>query len=188
MLHALLNLILPPALFQLWGRNVPSTIPCAGGVGGIAASSPLPGVHYADFPFLTNCKTRKGQSLCLVCHRQPPLYIQARSALAYDEGSRRFVIKFKHGDGTYLAPALAAAMMRVGQDILDNTDILIPVPLHWQRLFWRQYNQATLLSLSLTRQTGIPNTNRYFEAPPRNTTHRPSKPAKTVMRMSGGHS
>jgi ComF family protein len=83
------------------------------------------------------------------------LYVQARSALVYDEGSRRFVIKFKHGDGTYLAPPLATMMMRVGQEILANTDILIPVPLHWRRLFWRQYNQATLLSLGLTHQTGI---------------------------------
>jgi len=65
-------------------------------------------------------------------------------------------LKLKQGDGTYLVPALSKLMMRVGQDILSHTDLLIPVPLHWKRLFMRQYNQATLLSYHLTHLTKIP--------------------------------
>jgi ComF family protein len=84
------------------------------------------------------------------------LFTQCRSALAYQEDSRHFILKLKHGDGTYLAPGLSKLMMRVGQDILANTDLLIPVPLHWKRLFLRQYNQATLLSKHITHQTNIP--------------------------------
>jgi len=65
-------------------------------------------------------------------------------------------LKLKQGDGTYLAPGLSRLMMRVGQDILSQTDFLIPVPLHWKRLFSRQYNQATLLSHEITYETNIP--------------------------------
>lgn len=103
------------------------------------------------FPFET-----PQQTLCSSCHRLPPLFVQCRNALAYQESSRPFILKFKHGDGTYLAPGLSQLMLRVGQDILSQTDLLIPVPLHWKRLFLRQYNQATLLSHQITRQTSIP--------------------------------
>jgi ComF family protein len=84
------------------------------------------------------------------------LFVQCRSAVAYQEGSRPLILKFKQGDGTYLAPGLANLMLRAGQDILSHTDLLIPVPLHWKRLFMRQYNQATLLSSQLSRLTKIP--------------------------------
>lgn len=46
--------------------------------------------------------------------------------------------------------------MVVGQDILCHTDFLVPIPLHWKRLFTRQYNQAALLSYHLTHLTNIP--------------------------------
>lgn len=95
------------------------------------------------------------QSLCPRCHRFLPLFVQCRSAFTYEEKSRSIILRFKHGDGTYLAPGLAILMLRVGQEILSSTDLLIPVPLHWKRLFIRQYNQAALLSYQLSRLTGI---------------------------------
>ena len=93
---------------------------------------------------------------CLSCSRQPPDFVQGRSALAYDEGCRGFILKFKEGDATYLAPGLAHLMFHAGRDILFHTDLLVPVPLHWQRLFRRQYNQAALLAGCLASRTGIP--------------------------------
>ena len=96
------------------------------------------------------------QTLCAACHHLPPLFTQCRSALAYQDSSRSFILKFKHGDATYLAPGLSKLMMFAGQDILSQTDLLIPIPLHWKRLFMRQYNQAALLSYHLTHLTNIP--------------------------------
>lgn len=94
--------------------------------------------------------------LCPHCFRLPPVYVQCRSALAYQEGSRPFILRFKQGDGTHLAPGLAKIMLRAGSDILSKTELLIPVPLHWRRLFVRQYNQSTLLAMYLSGLTGIP--------------------------------
>jgi ComF family protein len=103
------------------------------------------------FPYET-----PGQTVCIQCYRFPPLFIQGRSVLAYQEFSRTILLKFKHGDATHLAPGLARLMLRVGKDILSSTDLLVPVPLHWKRLFWRQYNQAALLSHQLSHLTGVP--------------------------------
>jgi len=94
--------------------------------------------------------------ICLSCSHQPPLFAQCRSALAYDEGSRPFILKLKHADSTYLAKGLSQLMVRAGTDIFPHTDLLIPVPLHWKRLFWRQYNQAILLTHHIAQQTRIP--------------------------------
>ena len=37
-------------------------------------------------------------------------------------------------------------MHRVGGEVLTGADLLVPVPLHWTRLFQRRYNQAALLA------------------------------------------
>ncbi|MBM3467949.1 MAG: ComF family protein [Alphaproteobacteria bacterium] len=100
--------------------------------------------------------TAEKNTLCPSCYRLPPLFVHCRSALAYQEGTRRLILKFKQGDGTYLTPGLGNLMLKAGEDILKQTDMLIPVPLHWSRLFRRQYNQATLLAKYISLQTSIP--------------------------------
>ena len=37
-------------------------------------------------------------------------------------------------------------MAAAARDILADSDVIAPVPLHWTRLFRRRYNQATLLA------------------------------------------
>jgi ComF family protein len=59
------------------------------------------------------------------------------------------VLAFKHGDKLQLAPALAGFMRRVGDDLLHDRDLIVPVPLHWTRLFVRRYNQAAVLAHAL---------------------------------------
>jgi ComF family protein len=39
---------------------------------------------------------------------------------------------------------------------LTDADLLIPVPLHWARLFHRRYNQAALLANSLSQASELP--------------------------------
>ena len=36
-----------------------------------------------------------------------------------------------------------------------GADLIVPVPLHWTRLFNRRYNQAALLAHALGRETGL---------------------------------
>jgi ComF family protein len=85
-------------------------------------------------------------AVCADCARERPSWDQARAVLRYDKNSRRLVLGFKHGDHTHSAAAFGRWMQRAGADLLARADLLVPVPLHWTRLFQRRYNQAALLA------------------------------------------
>jgi ComF family protein len=76
--------------------------------------------------------------------------------MLYDDGSRKLVLGFKHGDRTYAAGALAAWMHRAADEFISAADFLVPVPLHRWRLFKRRYNQSSLLAHALGRLAGKP--------------------------------
>ena len=94
-------------------------------------------------------------ALCGACMRQPPLYERARAVMAYDEASRDIILAFKHRDRTQAAPVLGRWMARAGAELLAGADLLVPVPLHWTRLFTRRFNQAALLAQAIGRTAGI---------------------------------
>jgi ComF family protein len=85
-------------------------------------------------------------AVCGDCARGRPIWDQARAVLRYDKNSRRLLLGFKHGDHTHSAAAFGQWMQRAGADVLARADLLVPVPLHWTRLFRRRYNQAALLA------------------------------------------
>ncbi len=95
-------------------------------------------------------------ALCGVCSKSRPLYERARAALRYDDASRPLILAFKHGDRTDCAPALGRWLARAGAELLVDADVIVPVPLHWWRLFRRRYNQAGLLAQALGRIAGKP--------------------------------
>jgi ComF family protein len=150
--NGILNLILPPRCFNCGEILSENHSLCPTCWNSCVFISP-PWCNLCGWPFPYEVPDKY---LCPHCFRLPPEYVQCRSALAYQEGSRPFILKFKQGDGTHLAPGLAKIMLRVGNDILSRSDLLIPVPLHWKRLFLRQYNQASLLSTHLSELTGVP--------------------------------
>jgi ComF family protein len=92
----------------------------------------------------------EGQSsLCLACQDSNSFLDQTRSALAYDDVSKAMILRFKHGDAVHLAPGFVQWMAQAGKNLLSECDGIIPVPLHWRRLFKRRYNQAALLAQGL---------------------------------------
>jgi ComF family protein len=93
-------------------------------------------------------------ALCGACARETHAFARARAAMVYDEESRRLVLAFKHGDRLHLAPALGSWMRRAGAELLAQCDVLVPVPLHWTRLFTRRYNQAAVLAHALAAPGG----------------------------------
>ncbi|HSK41461.1 MAG TPA: ComF family protein [Arenibaculum sp.] len=102
------------------------------------------------------CADADADILCGPCLAGPPPFGRARSVLAYDDASRRLVLKFKHADQIFAAPAYGAWLARTGADLLREADLLVPVPLHRRRLFARRYNQSALLALAAGRLAGVP--------------------------------
>jgi ComF family protein len=86
----------------------------------------------------------------------PPSYQRARAAVRYDDIARALVHAFKYSDRLDLAPTLGRWTARAGQEILAGADALIPVPLHWRRLWARRFNQSAALAQAISAVSGVP--------------------------------
>jgi ComF family protein len=85
----------------------------------------------------------------------PPVFGRARAVAEYEGTARALVHRLKYGDRLDLARALGAMMARAGSELLDEADLVVPVPLHWRRLWQRRFNQAATLGHVLARRAGI---------------------------------
>lgn len=94
--------------------------------------------------------------LSLEAIANPPAYQRARAVVCYDDAASKLVHALKYADRLDLAPMLGAWMARAGAELLDGADALVPVPLHWRRLWARRFNQSTALAKAIGRERGIP--------------------------------
>jgi len=85
----------------------------------------------------------------------PPAYGRARAAVRYDDVARTLVHALKYQDRTDLAPTMGRWMARAGKELLGDADVLVPVPLHWQRGWSRRYNQSAALAKVISRHSGV---------------------------------
>lgn len=84
----------------------------------------------------------------------PPAFDKARAVARYDGPARALVHGLKYSDRHDLVRPMAAWMARAGTELLAETDLLVPVPLHWARLWRRRFNQAVLLAEAIAARTG----------------------------------
>ena len=148
---ALIDLVLPP-------RCLACGVPVSDA--GTLCGACWPALTFIAAPFCSICGVPfvyevPGETVCAGCLRRPPGYDRARSALRYDEASRRLLLRFKHGDRTDSAPLFARWLANAAGTLLDGGPVLAPVPLHRTRLFARRYNQSALLAAGLARIAGL---------------------------------
>ena len=96
---------------------------------------------------------------CARCLAHPPRYRIARTVARYrttaedEPGSLPALIR-RHKYG--LDQSVGRALVEYLGDELpvsaDDYDLVIPVPLHWRRLWWRGFNQAALLAGEVARR------------------------------------
>lgn len=94
-------------------------------------------------------------TLCGDCLTKPPVFDTARSALRYNDASRRLLLRFKYSDQQHAAVTFARWLHHAGLTELQSADYILPVPLHWRRFWQRRFNQSALLALALSRLTDI---------------------------------
>jgi ComF family protein len=86
----------------------------------------------------------------------PPAYDRARAAVRYDDLARELVHRLKYGDRLDLAPTMGRWMARAGRELLAGADALVPVPLHWRRLWSRRFNQSAALAGIISESSSVP--------------------------------
>ena len=114
------------------------------------------GIVFLDGPLCACCGTPFAadpgmETLCAACHGQKPAFASARAILSYDENSRGAILALKHADRLDLVPGFARWLGRTGRVLLEDCDVIVPVPLHPLRLWRRRYNQAAELGRRLAR-------------------------------------
>lgn len=86
----------------------------------------------------------------------PPPWRRARAAVLHDGIARQLVQRLKYGDQTELAPWMARWMLRAGRALVEECDVVVPVPLHPRRYLARRYNQSAELARTIARETALP--------------------------------
>src|SRR5262249_26319632 len=86
----------------------------------------------------------------------PPTYGRARAVVRYEDVARDLVHRLKYGDRLDLATSMGRWMARAGRELLADADALVPVPLHWRRLWGRRFNQAAVLAKAVTAHSSLP--------------------------------
>lgn len=96
-------------------------------------------------------------SVCGQCQRHPPAYHRALPAVAYSAPIAKLVVDLKYHGKLHLARVLGKLLAdAVCAADAETPDMIIPVPLHRNRLRSRGYNQALEIARPIGKRLGIP--------------------------------
>jgi len=85
----------------------------------------------------------------------PPVYDRARAAARYSQTMRELIQSFKYRDRQEGLALFARWLRQAGAELLEDADLIVPVPLYPARLWWRRFNQSAMLAQALGRLTGV---------------------------------
>lgn len=93
---------------------------------------------------------------CASCLNKRLPFRYSRSAIEYDDFSKKLILDFKFLDHIENKTLLSRWLFSAGKDIFsEGVDLIVPVPLHVARLFKRKYNQSAILAQELSKLSGI---------------------------------
>ncbi|MDX9710224.1 MAG: ComF family protein [Trichloromonas sp.] len=106
-----------------------------------------------------------GPHLCEACLRQPPDFSTVVAVGLYGDLLRESIHRFKYEQGIHLDHPLGALLaQRLGTDAPEFfPELILPVPLHPQRLRERGYNQSLLLARRLGKSLRVPTESRRLQ-------------------------
>ena len=93
---------------------------------------------------------------CADCQANPPPFSMARAPFRYAFPVDSAIKALKFNGKLYHAPALASYLSRELQQMRQDIDALVPVPLHRWRHARRGFNQAIELCKPVSRSSGLP--------------------------------
>ena len=115
-------------------------------------------IQFITQPICRKCGMQLPYALevCEFCFKNKQYYSfdKLRSAIKYDKVTKKLIMKFKNYHDFSLLPIFARWLSIIIKDI--HVDYIIPIPLHWIRLWWRGYNQALIISQALQKIISVP--------------------------------
>lgn len=150
-----LDLLMPPRCLKCGDVVADAGALCAGCFEKITFIT-MPLCNTCGVPFSDIYLGHTDLSICGACAKSPPAFDRARAVMVYDDDSRSLITGFKYADRTDLAPALGRWMMRAGGELLEDADVILPVPLHRWRMLTRTYNQSAYLTRRIAHLSGLP--------------------------------
>jgi ComF family protein len=141
----------------------PTCVSCrkpAGNRGGLCPKC-WQGAGFIERPFCERLGTpfsydSGGPLISPAAFANPPAFDRARAAMRFSDVARDLVHFLKYGDRLDLVQPFAVWMARAGGELLQETDALVPVPLHWTRLFQRRFNQSAELARAISKRNKVP--------------------------------
>lgn len=121
---------------------------------------------------------------CGACMADPPPFDSARAVLAYGDIARTIALRLKYGRRVGLARLIARHMAR-HVETGHAAPVIVPVPLHRWRLWWRGFNQSALIARQLARRTGLDVDNRALLRTRRTKPLRGMNPAVRTKAVRG---
>jgi ComF family protein len=109
-----------------------------------------PACSSCDLPLPYESETRQQ---CAACLANPPRHNGVKAAVAYSDISRHVALRLKYGGRIGLATMIAMQLARHVRD-LPSDALLVPVPLHWTRLWMRSFNQSALIAREIAQMSG----------------------------------
>jgi len=152
MLNPVLNFLFPPQCLAC-SESVPAH--------GTLCLGCWQKVRFITDPYCACCGnpfdfTLGKEALCGECLRERPPYARARAVFRYDEHSRALVTKLKYADQAQLAAVYGTWLNNFGKEVVNASDVIVPVPLHYWRFVGRRYNQSALLAYALKKHSKLP--------------------------------
>lgn len=99
---------------------------------------------------------------CGRCLQHPPTFGRARACTIYDAADtsdhplKSVLQQYKYQRDVWLAQPLGALLVERAPFAVSSYDVIMPVPLHMQRLRWRGFNQAQFLARPLAGAARVP--------------------------------
>jgi ComF family protein len=115
--------------------------------GAVLCPSCLATIHPIASPFCVRCQFPLASgSICQYCTRTPPRFYGLRVVSRYEGVIRACIHKLKYEGQARLAVPLGLLLAQAYIVYGLRADIIVPVPLHAERLRQRGYNQSQLLA------------------------------------------
>lgn len=123
--------------------------PCWGAIDFIRA--PLCDRLGIPLPFDTG-----GAMISAAASANPPNYDRARAVAAYSGTIQKLIHGFKYSDRHDGRRLFGRWLVTAGSILIEEADVIVPVPLNRWRLLHRRFNQAAILANEVARRTSKP--------------------------------